>query len=308
MGREGNDRLPFDRRVEAIVPRLPPSEARVATFFAAHKDVVVLNSAALIAEAAGTSDATVVRTARSLGYTGLPDLREDLLAELTGASSPSRLLSRTLDATTGEPAAILHHLLDLHEDGVGALRRPDLAEAFADAVELIGSAPTRHVFGIGPSGCIADYVALQFNRIGLRTMAMTSAGVGMADKLAWVASGDVVLMLAYAPVYREVEVLLDHAAEVGAKVVLISDSLGPLIGSRVETVLYVPRGRSDHLALHGATLVLIEALTLGLAARNRAGAVASLDALSRLRGQVDRNWLKRGTRRPAGAGETNDRS
>ena len=40
----------------------------------------------------------------------------------TGASSPSRLLSRTLDATTGEPAAILHHLLDLHEDGVNALR------------------------------------------------------------------------------------------------------------------------------------------------------------------------------------------
>lgn len=298
MERESNERLPFDRRVSAAMSGLAPSEARVATFFAAHKEVVVLSSAAQIAEAAGTSDATVVRTARSLGYAGLPELREDLLAEFTGASSPSRLLSRTLDATTGEPAAILHHLLDLHEDGVNALRRTDLAGAFAAAIDLIGAAQTCHVFGIGPSGCIADYAALQFNRIGLRAMAITSAGVGMADKLAWVAPGDVVLMLAYAPVYREVEVLLDHAAEVGAKVVLISDSLSPLVGSRVETVLHVPRGRSDHLALHGATLVLIEALTLGLAARNRDGALANLDSLSRLRGRIDRDWLKRGTRRP----------
>lgn len=297
MGHERGERLGFDQRVQAALGRLSPAEARMAAFFTAHKEAVVLNSALQIAEAAGTSDATVVRTARSLGYAGLPDLREDILAELTGAASPARLLSRTLDATAGTPAAILDHVLDLHEDALTTLRHPDLGAAFARALALIAGAGMRHVFGIGPSGAIAEYAALQFNRIGLRSQPLTGAGVTLADRLIWLAPGDVVVALAYAPLYREVSVVLDKAAEVGAKVVLISDSLGPLVGARVDTVLSVPRGRSGHLALHSATLLLVEALALGLAARDRDGAITSLDALSRLRGQIDRDWLKRGTRR-----------
>lgn len=307
MGGEGNKRLGFDQRVQAAIPRLSPGEARMAVFFMGHKEAVVLNSAAQIGEAAGSSDATVVRTARSLGYTGLADLREDILAELTGAASPARLLSRTLDATTGEPAAILEHLLELHEDALAALRHPDLTVAFAEALDLIAGASMRHLFGIGPSGAIADYAALQFNRIGLRSQPLTASGVALADRLAWLTSGDVIVALAYAPLYREVNVILDHAAEVGAKVVLISDSLGPRVGGRIDTLLSVPRGRSDHLALHSATLLLVEALTLGLAARDREGAITSLDTLSRLRGRIDRDWLKRGTRRlvpPPESGES----
>ncbi|MDE3080554.1 MAG: MurR/RpiR family transcriptional regulator [Paracoccaceae bacterium] len=303
MGAENTERLGFDLRVEASLPRLSPAEARMALFFTAHKEAVVLHSAAQIAEAAGASDATVVRTARSLGYGGLLELREDLLAELTGAASPARLLSRTLDATTGEPAAILAHVVELHEDALAALRRPDLAEAFAHALDLMAGAAVRHVFGIGPSGAIARYAALQFNRIGLRSAALTEPGVALADQLAWVAPGDVIVMLAYAPLYREVEVILDRAADVRARVVLISDRLGPVVGNRADCVLTVPRGRTDHLALHGATMVLIEALTLGLAARDRTGAIGHLDSVSRLRGRIDRDWLKRGTRlRPTGTG------
>ncbi|MDE3029792.1 MAG: MurR/RpiR family transcriptional regulator, partial [Paracoccaceae bacterium] len=260
MGAEHTGRLGFDHRVETALARLSPAETRIALFFTAHKEAVVLHSAAQIADAAGTSDATVVRTARSLGYAGLLEMREDLLAELTGAASPARLLSRTLDATSGEPAAVLNHVLELHEDALAALRRPDLAEAFAKTLDLIGGAEMRHVFGIGPSGAIANYAALQFNRIGLRSAALTASGVALADQLVWILPSDVVVVLAYAPLYREVEVLLDRAAEVGAKVVLISDRLGPVVGNRADAVLSVPRGRSDHLALHGATIVLIEAL------------------------------------------------
>lgn len=298
MTQDGKERPGFDARVEATVPRLTPAEARVALFFAARKEAVVLSSAAQIAAAVGASDATVVRTARSLGYASLLELREDILAELTGAASPARLLSHTLDAAGGSPAGILNHVLELHGEALAALARPDFAAAFARALDLIAAAGMRHVFGIGPSGAVADYAALQFNRIGLRSQALTVPGVGLADRLAWLSPGDAVVMIAYAPLYREVEVLLDRAEAAHVPVVLISDSLGPLVAGRVAEVLPVPRGRSGHLALHGATLVLIEALSLGLAALDREAAVEALDRLSALRGRIDRDWIKRGTRRP----------
>ncbi|TMV69716.1 MurR/RpiR family transcriptional regulator, partial [Thioclava sp. BHET1] len=179
--------------------------------------------------------------------------------------------------------------------------RPETAATFARALDLIAAARTRHVFGIGPSGAIADYIALQLNRIGLRSHAMTIPGVALADRLAWVAPGDALLMLAYAPSYREVEVTLDRAHETGVPVVLISDSLGPYVGARVTEVLNVPRGRSEHLSMHSATMVMIEALILGLAARDRDHAIAGLDAVGRLRGRIDRDWIKRGVRRSLAA-------
>lgn len=288
----------FAARVTAAQGRLTPAEARMAQFFLAQRSTVLLGSAAQIGQAAGTSDATVVRTARTLGYDSLAALREDILADLTGAASPGRLLTRTLDETGGDPARVLNHVAELQEGTVAALRDPAMADAFNRALDLLAAGPMRHVFGIGPSGALASYAALQMNRIGLRAQAITAAGVALADPLMAFAPGDVVLMLAYAPLYREVTQVLERAEAVGAPVVLISDSLGPLVGARVAEVLPMPRGRAEHLATHAGTLALIEALILGLAARDRDGAVDALDRLSTLRSQIDRDWLKRGTRKP----------
>ncbi|MBI1218951.1 MAG: SIS domain-containing protein [Rhodobacteraceae bacterium] len=288
----------FAARITAALDRLTPAEARMAQFFLSQRSTVLLGSAAQIGQAAGASDATVVRTARTLGYESLAALREDILADLTGAPSPGRLLTRTLDETGGDPARVLNHVAELQESAVAALRDPAMAAAFGRALDLLAAGTVRHVFGIGPSGALASYAALQMNRVGLRSQAVTASGVGLADPLMAFAPGDVVLMLAYAPLYREVSQTLERAEAVGAPVVLISDSLGPLVADSVAEVLPMPRGRAEHLATHSGTMALIEALILGLAARDRDEAVDALDRLSTLRSQIDRDWLKRGTRKP----------
>lgn len=292
------ERREFEARVEAAVPHLTPAEARLARFFAARKEAVVLGSAAQIAGAAGTSDATVVRTARALGYDSLSALREDLLAELTGTPSPARRLSRTLEAAGAAPAELLAHVADLQDATLDALRSPVMAAALAQALDLLAPARMRQVFGIGPSGAVASYAALQMNRIGCPAQAVVATGVGLADALMGLAPGDAVLLLAYAPLYREVLHLLDRAAALDLPVILISDTLGPLVEGRVACVLPMPRGRAGHLATHAGTMALIEALTLGLAARDRSAAIEALDRFSLMRGRIDRDWVKRGTRKP----------
>ncbi len=291
-------RQSFDDRVAASLGQMAPAEQRLARFIAGQKERAVLGSAAQIAELAGVSDATVVRTARAMGYETLAALREDLLQDLTGAASPAGLLARTLDETGSDPAQVLTHVVDLHDQVLAVLRRPDFATVFARAVEVVASGRTRHVFGIGPSGAIAEYAALQLNRIGLRSHAMAVSGVAFADRLIWIDTDDVVIAFGYAPMYRELRLLFDRAADCGAKVVLISDSLGPIVADRVAVVLPVPRGRADHLAMHGGTMVLVEALILGLAARDPDRALTALDLLSTLRGTIDAEWRKRGTRKP----------
>ncbi len=287
----------FDDRVLGAIEALAPAEQRIARFFTDQKQAVLLNSAAQIAQLAGTSDATVVRTARALGFESLSTLRAALLAELTGTPSPKARMERTLAETGNQASNALRHVLGMHQQALDVLQHEEFAASFKRCIDILANAARRHVFGIGPSGAVADYASLQFNRIGLPTNALTASGVTLADRLLWIGAGDVVLLMAYAPLYREVEVLLEHAGRRGVPVILISDDLGLLVADKVAEILPVPRGNAGHLAMHAGTLVLIEALIVALAAKGQDAALDSLDQLSQLRGAIDKAWSKRGTRK-----------
>lgn len=287
----------FEDRVFAVIETLAPAEQRIARFFIEQKQAALLNSAAQIAQLAGTSDATVVRTARNLGFESLSTLRAALLEELTGTPSPSTRMRRTLAETGSQSGDALRHVVAIHAQALDILQREEFVASFERCVDILAGAARRHVFGIGPSGAMAEYASLQFNRIGLPTNALSASGVALADRMLWIGAGDAVLVMAYAPLYREVEVLLDHAGKHGVPVILISDDLGLLTADKVAEVLPVPRGNAGHLALHGGTLVLIESLIVALAAKGKDAAIDRLDQLSQLRGAIDKSWSKRGTRK-----------
>jgi DNA-binding MurR/RpiR family transcriptional regulator len=268
----------------------------MASFFKNQKEAVLLCSAAEISARAGTSDATVVRTARSLGFEGLAGLREAILADLT-SSGPEGRLSRTLDDLGEDPGGALGLVLRAHRESLEIMSSSAFSDAFARSVKILFSARRRFVFGIGPSGSVGEYASLQFNRLGLPTSALSSSGVGLADQLMAVGEGDAIMMVAYAPVYREVSVVLDHAREYGVPVVLVGDTLFPHVSDDVTELLPVARGRADHLAMHGATIVLVEAMIVALAAEAPEAALSSLAKLGALRGAIDKHWLKRGVRK-----------
>src|ERR1700754_2269859 len=135
-------RTTFESRVEAVLEDLAPAEQRMARFFIGNKQAVLLNSAAEIAQAAGSSDATGVRAARALGFGGLSGLREGLLADLTGMPSPGKRLARTLEETGDDAVRALQHVIARHEDVLDVLKRPDVSESFTRGTEISGRLST----------------------------------------------------------------------------------------------------------------------------------------------------------------------
>ena len=73
-------------RIAAHRSELTPAEIRVAEFMADNPHSVGYLSALKLAEASRTSDATVVRTVRKLGFDGLDDLREQFAVEVIVAA------------------------------------------------------------------------------------------------------------------------------------------------------------------------------------------------------------------------------
>jgi DNA-binding MurR/RpiR family transcriptional regulator len=65
----------FNNRLSAAFDALSPAEKTVALFFQENREEVLIASATSMAAQAGSSDATVVRTAKALGFSGLEDMR-----------------------------------------------------------------------------------------------------------------------------------------------------------------------------------------------------------------------------------------
>src|SRR5437763_14812271 len=112
---------------------LSPKERAVAQFYADHREEAAFLSAAEIAQRLGTSDATVVRAVKALGYTGIPELRRELIDALRARGTPAVRLGRSLEDAGGDP---LGHVIALELELLEQAREIDRAD-FAEAVELL---------------------------------------------------------------------------------------------------------------------------------------------------------------------------
>jgi DNA-binding MurR/RpiR family transcriptional regulator len=255
---------------------------RVAKFIDENRQIVLASSAAALGERIGTSDATVLRTVQTLGFASLADLKNAILKS-GSVSTPADDMRRTLvdlEKTTGEA---LDGILQAHHEGLEVLRSEKCRAQMAAAVRVLDGAGRIAVFGIGPSAALATYVSTLLARNGRRSRMIGATGSMLADQLLDLDKADVLLILAYGRLYREVKAVFAEAKALDLPTVLMTEADDTPLAKLANVCVAVPRGRPGHVALHGATLVGLEGLVLSLAAARPDAALASLDNLNRLR-------------------------
>jgi DNA-binding MurR/RpiR family transcriptional regulator len=258
-----------------------PAERRVAEYLVHAGSKAAPMSAQEIAVAVGTSDATVVRTAKTLGYANLRELRRALADD-----SDETDLATRLQATIGDsPSAhdVLATTIERHLEALDTLLRRVAAADFDKAAAVLSDATHIWWCGTGPSAHLASYAAFLCRRLGTSSGALTHSGTDHADELVGLRADHAVVVLAYGRVHPYVRVLLQHAVGVGASVVLITDTLGRRLGTPIAAQLNAGRGAAGLFATHGPTIVLLEALVLAIAAADPDRADVSLATLNDLR-------------------------
>jgi len=277
----------FDERVAAAREGLSPAEQRVATFIADHREEAVFLSAADIARRLDTSDATVIRAVQSLGYGGLPSLKTELQEALRSRATPTLRLGRSIEELGDDPEAILEHALAtelaLIKDARETLRPSD----FARAVELLARAERVVIQGVGPNASMADYFALRLNRLSKPALAVTARGPGLADGLLQMRRGDLAIAIAYERGTPEFEHVLDRAKDLRLPSIIITDTLGFALAGRFTVALSARRAGSGMFHLSSITMVVIDALLMGLAGRDRVRALDAYEDLQEMRARLE---------------------
>ena len=277
----------LDERIAAARPDLSPAEDRVASFFAQHREEVVFLSAVEIAARLDTSDATEIRAAQSLGYSGLPDLKTELRDALRTRATPTLRLGRSLEELGEDPAAVLEHVLATEMELLHDARKTLRPEDFSRALDLLAKAERVVIEGLGPNAPLAEYFAARLRRMRRPALAVGERGQALADALLDMRKGDVVIVLAYDRQNPESELTLERARDLGLPSILVTDTLGLALAGQFTVALSARRAGGGMFHLSAITIVVLDTLLFGLAGRDRVGALGAAEELQEIRARIN---------------------
>jgi len=259
----------MSERVRSRWNELSPAEQGLATFLLhCPPEVVVFGTAGEIGKAAGTSDATVIRTVKRLGFAGLADLKRHAGTAMARSVAPGVRLHQRITQIGGDLGDIVKRVFDEAEERLDAARAGLEGESLEVFVDSICDAEEVLTFGAGASEMAARHLALKLNRIGRHSRYLVHTGFNLADELLHVSPGDAVVVCAPLRLLHEVEVLLDHARSVGAATLLIADApLQARLAERVDASLHAPHTPTGITAEGLPAVLLTDVVVLAVAAR-----------------------------------------
>lgn len=275
--------ISFAERVDNHRDALSPAELRVVEYLREYAHDALFATAEQLGKQTETSDATVVRTARTLGYNGLPELKQDLGRSLVDEVRPSVRLRQRIEHAGDDHDTTLRYVFAEAVERLQETSRLVSEEDMAAAVERITAASETFAFGVGVSALSAQYLAKRLNRLGRRAHDISQSGFLLADELLAI-TGDACIVL-YAPgrMLTECEVLLQHAETVGASVVLVTDSLASRLRERVAACLQAVHAPSGSTGECLAAMTVTDAVLLAVAGRDEPRAEQTSELLTGLR-------------------------
>lgn len=269
-GAAGEDRTsapPVLSTLRARLRELHPGEARVAELILARPNWVIEATLAEVADAAGVSGATVVRTAQRVGYRGFPHLRV-MLARDAGATAAAEAAD---DTSTPAGEAVKAHVRDVARsaDSMVALIDPAAVER---AIDLLASAGRVLVVGTGVSSPVATDLAMRLSAIGRPADAPVDH-LDQQIRSRLLGAGDLCVAVSGTGASRSTLRSARAATEAGAAVLGLSAFAGSLLSdlATVEVVVGLPgEGFSDELRTTSRVpqLILNGALVSALRARD----------------------------------------
>jgi DNA-binding MurR/RpiR family transcriptional regulator len=274
----------FRQRLEDHYPSLTKSEQRIASYLLASYDEATFLPAADLAERLAVSEATVVRFAKAVGYSGFPEMRRHLQELFRVKATPASRLRRKLSELSSSQGPLLTKVIDMEVQYLTEAAQHIQATDFDRALKILLEGKRVFVFGSGPSAILADLAELRLRRLGVLTIGMTESGRHLLEKLQLLQQGDAVLVAAFHDVRPELVAVLDHSRSLNCRCVLLTDTLGPVLRSRVDVVLAARRGPVSTFHSLTVPMSILNALVLGVAMAKPEESLAALNRLERLRG------------------------
>lgn len=274
----------INQLIASSYPGLTKSEKQIADFIRKNQEEAAFLSAGEIAYRLNLSEATMVRFARELGFDSYPAMRNLLQDTFRRRVTHATRLRGKLDELRAE-GDILEQLTASEIDYLTQALETVDRQAFHKAVDLLMKNERIFVFGVGPSISLVNLMNIRLTRFGKLVIPLLATGREVVDPLLCMSSKDVLFAVGFFDLSAALNLTLDHANQVGCPVILLTDTLGPIIGDKAQVVLSARRGPMAEFHSLVVPMTIINALLLAIARESQGKVLANLDKLDQLRDQ-----------------------
>jgi DNA-binding MurR/RpiR family transcriptional regulator len=272
----------FNQLISERFSSLTKSEKRIANYLNQNQDEAAFLSAGEIAEQLELSEATMVRFARNLGFDGYPAMRLALQDNFRHRMIHSARLRSRLD-NLHEAGDIFERLVASEIDYLTESLQTLDRNALIAAVELLRTHQRVFVFGLGPSLSLVDLLEIRLTRSTRQVIPLNNSGREMLEPMMLMNGADLLIAIGFFDVNPSLKIVLDYANQHKTPVILLTDTLGPLVGNQADVVLSARRGPVS--AFHSLTvpMTILNALLLALSSVDQEKVMTNLDKLDQLR-------------------------
>lgn len=274
--------LDFSQLISARFNDLTKSEKRIANFLRKNQEESAFLPASEIARRLSLSEATLVRFARTLGFTSYPSMRAVLQENFRRRVSHSARLRGRLDDLR-EGGDLFERLTATEIDYLTqALESIDRTE-MNKAVQLLREHERIFVFGLGPSISLVDLMEIRLRRFGKEVVPLKYSGREIVESLLLLNASDLLFVICFFDQNPALKLILEYGVKVGCPIIMLTDTLDAMLGDRVDVCLSARRGPMGKFHSLVVPMTVINALLLSLASEDEEKIIPQLDKLDSLR-------------------------
>lgn len=270
------DQEQFRRLVHNELDQLPPQQQAIANHLLDHLEEAPLLSIPELARAVGASEATIVRFAQRLGFSGFAEMKMvlvDLLRDrLTGEPTPKPTAENDTLAAVGE----------LETGNIRrAVDRID-RDQFRAAAAALFKADHIFTFGMGISAHLADLATYMATEIGLRASTLSTRFSNPREPLVVLRPTDLLFSVSLPPYSRVTIDILREAGERGIPTLALVDRPSAPATQAARHHLAVPSHNMLFTNALGGLTTVLNGLFTEVAVRHQGEALKAVSSINRI--------------------------
>ncbi|WP_422446644.1 MurR/RpiR family transcriptional regulator [Thermoanaerobacterium sp. DL9XJH110] len=204
-------------KIQAVMNDLKPSEKKIARYILKNPSEISDLSIAELSQKCGTSEASVVRFCRTLGYRGYQDLKIKISADITLKTKKIQGVVNADDDIDSIITKISKNNIQAIESTMDVIDRQELQKA----VDAILEAKKIDIYGVGASAIVAQDAMHKFMRINKPCTAYTDTHMQLASA-ANLTKDDVAIGVSYSGQTVDTVDALKVAKNAGATTICIT--------------------------------------------------------------------------------------
>jgi len=254
----------FFTRLNAAMSKLRDSEKKIIEFIEHHQDEIIHLSITEVAERSETSESSVVRLCKRLGYKGFQDLKINLAKEVIAPEKQIHEVIEKGDNVVTIKKKVFQSNIQALYDSIEVCNDEQLKMA----VEAISNARFIEFYGTGGSGTVALDAHHKLLKLGIKSFAYNDT-ILQAMSASVLTNQDVVIGISHTGSNTDVLAALKLAKEAGATIICITNSSKSPITKISDIVLQTASNetlfRTDAISSRIAQLTIIDILVAAVA-------------------------------------------